>query len=676
MPSPQTTLVIMLGASEWPYAPDFQDAEAFANSASDFRKYFLDPDAFNLPMKNLLDLFNSNLSSDDVDREIGQFLDKRISEMKESNSSARDVIVYFVGHGGFAGSDLDYYLAIRRTRMENPIASSIRIVTLAYTLKEKARYLRRIIILDCCFAASASIFFQSSEPAQAAMLQTIDAFKVREKGFGLPGRGTSLLCSSRHNIPSLISPDGRYTMFSEALLHALNYGNPSQHGHLTLRTAARLTEDFLRDTPGGKAPRPEVHSPDQSEGDIADVPLFPNPAAGIVVVPKRDDIWLRPEVSEGIEHQTPIDQNNGKSPPKGISRRQAILGSQISVWRETMSPPKGISRRQAILGILTLLAGSALIWEISRSHVTSVPNIEPKGYTPSTIYPGHSNAVWCVAWSLDRLSIASGGADHTVQVWYAANGRNIHTYNGHQPYSVRSVVWSPNNKRIASGSDDKTVQVWDATTGDHVYTYRGHNKDYGLVYSVAWAPNGMRIASGSYDSTVQVWNATDGSHPFIYHGHFDGVHSVAWSPESTLIVSGGRDLIVRVWNATDGSTISTYRGHKDVVTAVAWSPNGAYIASTGLDKTVEVWEAMTGNSVLTYRGHSGTVTAVAWAKDSMHIASASVDKTVQIWNAITGNHILTYRDHVNKVWGVTWSPDGNYIASAGEDKTVRVWQIE
>jgi WD40 repeat protein len=607
VPSPQTTLVILLGANEWPYAPEFHDAEAFANSASDFRKYFLNPYAFNLPIKNLLDLFNSDLSSDDVDREIGQFLDKRISEMKESNSSARDVIIYFVGHGGFAGSDLDYYLAIRRTRMENPIASSIRIVTLAHTLKEKARYLRRIIILDCCFAASASIFFQSSEPAQAAMIQIIDAFKVREKGFGLPGRGTSLLCSSRHNTPSLISPDGRYTMFSEALLNALNYGNPSQHGYLTLRTAASLTEDFLRDTPGGKAPRPEVHSPDQSEGDVADVPLFPNPAAGIVEVPKNGDIWLRPVESEEIEHQTPTDQNNRKFPPKGITRRRAILG------------------------ILTLLAGSTLIWEIFRSQGTSVQNTEHTCYTPSTIYTGHSNAVWSVAWSLDRLGIASGGADHTVQVWYAANGRKIHTYNGHQPSSVRSVAWSPNNKRIASGGDDKTVKVW---------------------------------------------NAIDGSNPYIYRGHFDGIHSVAWSPESTRIVSGGRDLIVRVWNAFNGSPVSTYRGHKDVVMTVAWSPNGAYIASAGLDKTVEVWEAMTGNPVFTFSGHSGSVTAVAWANDSMHIASASVDKTVQVWNAITGKHICTYLDHPDKVWSVTWSPDGKYIVSAGEDKIVRVWQLE
>lgn len=564
-PSPQTTLVIMLGASEWPYAPDFHGTEAFANSASDFRKYFLNPRAFNLPIKNLLDLFNSNLSSDDIDREIGQFLAKRLSEMKESNSDARDVIIYFVGHGGFAGSDLDYYLAIRRTRMENPIASSLRIVTLAHTLKENARYLRRIIILDCCFAASASIFFQSSEPAQAAMIQAIDAFKVGEKGSGLPGRGTSLLCSSRHNIPSLISLDGRYTMFSEALLHVLNYGNPGLHDFLTLRTVARLTEDFLRDTPGGEAPRPEVHSPNQSEGDVADVPCFPNTAADSVEVPKSRDIWHTPEEFEDIEHQTRVDQNKGKSFPKGITRRRTVLG------------------------IFTLLAGSALLWEIFRSHTTSHLNIEDKCYTSSTVYTGHSNAVWYIAWALNGLSIASGGADHTVQIWYAANGRKIHTYNGHQPYSIRSVAWSPDSTLLVSGGRDLIVRVWKASDGKPVSTFHGH-KD--VVTAVAWSPNGAYIASTSLDKTVAVWEALTGNIVFIYRGHSDTVSAVAWANDSMHIASASVDKTVQVWNAITGKQICIYRDHANKVWGVTWSSDGKFIASAGEDKIVRVWQVI------------------------------------------------------------------------------------
>ena len=275
-PSPHTTLVILLGASEWPFSPEFHASQAFKNSASAIAHYFLDPTRFGLPQGNVLNLFDSEHSPDDIDTLISRFLDLRMAYLKKTGNAARDLILYFVGHGGFTRGDLNYYLAIRRTRMDNPLVSSIQISSLAYTMKEKARYLRRFILLDCCFAASASQFFQSAEPTQASIKQTADAFKTAGVGTGFPTRGTSLLCSSRHNTPSLLSPNNQYTMFSEALLHALQTDHQRFQTGISLRTVAGLAEEFLDHTYGDKgAPRPEVHSPDQSEGDLAEIPLFP-----------------------------------------------------------------------------------------------------------------------------------------------------------------------------------------------------------------------------------------------------------------------------------------------------------------------------------------------------------------------------------------------------------------
>src|SRR6266567_2626165 len=272
-PSPQTTLLILLGASEWPFSPEFQSSGAFANAARRVKAYFLNLRPFGLPAENLLDLFDADQSADELDVAIGQFLQQRMAVMKAMGNPARDLLLYFVGHGGFVGRDSDFYLAIRRTRMDNPRASGLQMMTLADALVERAHDLRRIIILDCCFAAAAFSAFQSG-PDQVALEKTVDAFEVQQKAVGVPTKGTTLLCSSNHKSPSLLLPDGSSTMFTKAFLDALIQGTPSQEDRFTLRDVKDVATDFLSEM--RNAPKPVVHSPDQSEGDVADIPFFPN----------------------------------------------------------------------------------------------------------------------------------------------------------------------------------------------------------------------------------------------------------------------------------------------------------------------------------------------------------------------------------------------------------------
>ena len=274
-PSPQTSLLILLGASAWPLYPDFQGSEAFANAVRRLKAYFLNPRPFGLPAENLLDLFDSEKGADELDVEMSQFLERRLIDMKKAGNPARDVLLYFVGHGGFVGHDADFYLAIRRTRIGNPRASGLQMMALADMLTERARFLRRIIILDCCFAAAAFSAFEAG-PDQVAIEKAVDAFRVGYKTVGVPAKGTTLLCSSSHKSPSLLLPDGSSTMFTKAFLDALVQG-ASLPRDLTLRDVKDLAADLLSET--RNAPRPVVLSPDQSEGDVADMPFFPNPRA-------------------------------------------------------------------------------------------------------------------------------------------------------------------------------------------------------------------------------------------------------------------------------------------------------------------------------------------------------------------------------------------------------------
>ncbi len=73
----------------------------------------------------------------------------------------------------------------------------------------------------------------------------------------------------------MLLPDASSTMFSKGLLAALIGGSAHREDRLSLRDVKELAMDSLYEI--RDAPRPVVLSPDQSEGDVADIPFFPNP---------------------------------------------------------------------------------------------------------------------------------------------------------------------------------------------------------------------------------------------------------------------------------------------------------------------------------------------------------------------------------------------------------------
>jgi WD40 repeat protein len=689
VPSPQTTLLILLGASAWPFSPEFQSSEAFANAARRIKAYFLNPQLFGLPTENLLDLFDSDKSADELDVTIGQFIKQRMDALKVSDNPARDLLLYFVGHGGFVGRDSDFYLAIRRTRMDNPRASGLQIMSLADTLTERARHLRRIIILDCCFAAAAFSAFQSG-PAQVALEKTVDAFEVRRKAVGFPTKGTALLCSSGHKSPSLLLPDGSSTMFTNAFLDALAQGTTVPRDQLTLRDMKDVVADLLYEI--RNAPRPVVLSPDQSEGDVADIPFFPNPwmekeRLRRVEQEKRHQIEkerLRRAEEESIEKSPstqPQDIPTGlgdevladsTNPLLNVSPHQVgvpVIRGKPKLVRQV------VSRRTVVIGLAgvvlaSTVGGSIALLAHTQGSLVKRP-VQSSTQDNSTVYTfyGHSDWVWAAAWSPNADRIASASGDNTAQVWDAFSGQDLDIYSHHTD-AVYSVSWSPDGTKIASASADKTVQTWDATYADHFYTYTGHTS---WVWTVAWSPNGKRIASAGGDGTVQVWDAKDGLHAYKYTDHMGAVHAVAWSPDGTKIASAGNDGTVQVWNANDGAHIYTFQPFSTSLWAVAWSPDGSRIASAGSSGTVQVWDSTTGSHLFTYSGHADFVYSVAWSPDGKRIASASDDKTVQVWDSVDGRNPHIYTAHTDSVRSVSWSHDGKHLASASWDKTVRVW---
>jgi hypothetical protein len=265
---PSTTLAIVLGASQWPYAPELPAQELFANSARDFVQYLLGRETFGLPEENLLNLFDSPLSPNELDHAISMFLIDRQERRSTQDPMPTDLILFYVGHAGFTPGDSRYFLAMRCTRSQKEGASSLRISDLANTLRNDARVLRRYLILDCCFAGSAYAEFMSiAGPAEAARVQTLDE---------MPASGTALLCASSSRDVAIAPQGALRTMFSAAMLEVLNSGNRNLGNSLSLSELGDLVRRMIHARHASQAVRPQVESPDQRRGNIANIPLFPN----------------------------------------------------------------------------------------------------------------------------------------------------------------------------------------------------------------------------------------------------------------------------------------------------------------------------------------------------------------------------------------------------------------
>ena len=257
-PAAETTIAVLLGASEYPEKPAWSNP-VLGKSARAFRDYVLSPTGFALTSGQVLDLFDVAAGPADQLFQIKAFL-------KAAGARARDLIVYYVGHGGFDNDD--YYLGIRTTQQDHEFITTIESRKLARIIREGFGRKRVYVILDSCFAASAARDWQGDEIEAA----------VRKMSQPLPRQGTAFLAAaSKYDVTR--APRGeRHTVFTGAVLEALTLGVERAQPRLSLYELYEEVRDWLQRRTADDDARPELHAPSQRDGDVSRLQLFPNAA--------------------------------------------------------------------------------------------------------------------------------------------------------------------------------------------------------------------------------------------------------------------------------------------------------------------------------------------------------------------------------------------------------------
>ena len=305
--------------------------------------------------------------------------------------------------------------------------------------------------------------------------------------------------------------------------------------------------------------------------------------------------------------------------------------------------------------------GTIRLWDVAtRKNVTAF--VTPKAESN----PEETILIRSVAFSPDAKTVASGNTGSTsmgmIRLWDVASGKNTASFRGStSPFviipGIYCVVFSPDGNTLATGHEDNVIRLWDVASGKIVAKFEVDSGD--LIYSVAFSPDGKTLASGGKEGTIKLWNVVDGRNKATFKDGND-LKSLVFSPDGKTLAAGVYQKGVILWDVASGKNVATFKvvlskyPHYpyDMTYSVAFSPAGRTLAEGRTDGIIALWDLSSGKRIAIFNGHTSVVRSLAFSPDGTTLASGSDDSTVKLWDLVAAPAKKTeYRQQ--EVWFVT-----------------------
>lgn len=192
------------------------------------------------------------------------------------------------------------------------------------------------------------------------------------------------------------------------------------------------------------------------------------------------------------------------------------------------------------------------------------------GPESKTVLSGHQSWVRSMDFSPDGAWLYTGGYDHRIGVWPAADpaptcGRLIDAHEGW----VRWVRVSHDGRLLASCGNDNLVKVWTLPEFSLAHEFSGHER---YPYAAEFHPDGRRLVSFDLMGIIREWDLQTGKplrsleakfmwgFDLKFQADMGGARDLCFSPDgNTLAVAG----LTEVTNAFAGV-------HKPMILLIDW----------------------------------------------------------------------------------------------------------
>lgn len=157
---------------------------------------------------------------------------------------------------------------------------------------------------------------------------------------------------------------------------------------------------------------------------------------------------------------------------------------------------------------------------------------------------GHGAAVNTVAFSPDRATLYSGGADGTLRAWDVSTGQERRLLLRHG-FGINEIVLNAADGWLAYGTVDGVTRVIDPATGTVLGDF---TLDRRPILALALSPDGRQLAVGDGEGYIMVIDTTTWRIARDFRATLHGpVWALAWSPDGGNIHAGGLDDAMYSW---------------------------------------------------------------------------------------------------------------------------------
>ncbi|XP_052145688.1 uncharacterized protein LOC127764807 [Oryza glaberrima] len=217
---------------------------------------------------------------------------------------------------------------------------------------------------------------------------------------------------------------------------------------------------------------------------------------------------------------SPVDSSSPLPPSAAAQFGSPVVGSisdsnlRADIFHSLRCQPKPGSTRRMPLKLSVSLTGhtkavNCVDWSQSHAHLLAsagmdhtvhVFNVWNKGNTTARVFKFHTAAVKDVRWSLNGLSLLSGGFDCSLRLVDVEEGKEIKVFKEDQ--AVEVIKFNPSNSNLfLSGGSKGSLRLWDIRSG---LVTKEYQRNLGTILDIEFSSDGKQFICSTDTSRSNV----------------------------------------------------------------------------------------------------------------------------------------------------------------------------